>query len=146
MNELSTGRSFGVSEGDGKQWYIPLFPVPLFCLRAGTLDATVGSESALAPDQIASGFLPLSLFELAGLKQEDGEPVPVVFAILRNGSLFSIERNQGRNEGVSTAVGSPVVSLTVGLSKTFTNLPDPVIINVRIQVEVKLQHSCKPRS
>ena len=146
MNELSIGRSFGVSEGDGKQWYIPLFPVPLFCLHAGTLDAAVGNESALAPDQIASGFLPLPLFQLAGSKQEDGEPVPVVFAILRNGGLFSIERNQGTNEDVNTTVGSPVVSLTVGLNKTFTNLTDPVIINVRIQVEVRLQHSCKPRS
>ena len=106
----------------------------------------MGNESALAPDQIASGFLPLPLFQLAGSKQEDGEPVPVVFTILRNGSLFSIERNQGTNEDVNTTVGSPVVSLTVGLNKTFTNLTDPVIINVRIQVEVRLQHSCKPRS
>lgn len=97
----------------------------------------MGSNSTLAPNQIASGFLPLSLFQLAGSKQGDAEPVTtVVFAILRNGSLFSIERNQGSNGSIETAVGSPVVSLTVGVEKSFTNLPDPVIINVRIQVEV----------
>ena len=96
----------------------------------------MGSNSTLAPNQIASGFLPLSLFQLAGSRQGDAEPVPVVFAILRNGSLFSIERNQGSNRNIETAVGSPVVSLTVGVDKSFTNLPDPVIINVRIQVEV----------
>ena len=112
-------------------------------MHVGALDATVGTESGLAPDQIASGFLPLSLLQLAGSKQENDEPVPVVFAILRNGSLFSIERNQGSDEFVSTAVGSPVVSITVGLNKTFTNLPDPVVINVIVQVEVGTHPVCR---
>ena len=102
---------------------------------AGILNATVGNDSTLAPDQIASGFLPLSLFQRAG---SDEGPIPVVFAILRTGRLFSIERNnQGNQGGVSTMVGSAVVSLTVGVSRTFRNLQDPVIVNVRIQVEVK---------
>ena len=59
-----------------------------------------------------------------------------MFAILRTGNLFSVEQNQGNVQGVNTAVGSPVVSLTVGVDRQFRNLPDHVIVNVRIQIEV----------
>ena len=38
--------------------------------------------------------------------------------------------------GLNTTVGSPVVSLTVGVDRQFSDLPEPVIVNVRIQVEV----------
>lgn len=41
-------------------------------------------------------------------------------------------------DGLETSVGSPVVSLTVGVNRTFMNLPNPVIVNVRIMVEVQL--------
>ena len=60
----------------------------------------------------------------------------MVFAVFRTGRLFSIEGNQGTNPDISTTVGSAVVSLTVGVNRTFKNLPDPVVVNVRIQVEV----------
>lgn len=106
---------------------------------AGNLNATLGNNSALAPDQLASGFLPLSLFEML---RDDGESIPIVLAILRSGNLFSIERNQGSVEGMETSVGSPVVSLTVGVDRTFTNLPDPVVVNVRIMVEVSRAYHC----
>ena len=61
-----------------------------------------------------------------------------MFAVLRTGGLFSIENNQDDAKNVMTSVGSPVVSLTVGVDKTFTDLPDPVIVNVRILVQVRM--------
>ena len=67
----------------------------------------------------------------------DTDSVPIVFAVLRTGGLFSIENNQDDARNVMTSVGSPVVSLTVGVDKTFTDLPDPVIVNVRILVQVR---------
>ena len=96
----------------------------------------MGDGNTLAPDQIASGFLPGSMFEL--LESKSGEPIPVVIAVLRTGQLFSIESNQGDVGGRETTVGSPVVSLTVGVNQTFTNLLDPIIVNVRILVKVSL--------
>ena len=62
--------------------------------------------------------------------------VPIVFAVLRTGSLFSVDEGQESTSGLVTSVGSPVVSLTVGVNEAFTNLPDPVIVNVRILVQV----------
>ena len=97
------------------------------------VSATLGDDSTLEPDQLASGFLPLSLFENF---DQDKENIPFVFAILRTGNLFSIERNQGGVEGLNITVGSPIVSLTVGVDRQFSDLPEPVIVNVRMQVEV----------
>ena len=97
------------------------------------MNATIGNDSTLGPDEIASGFLPLSLFDLFDSNEES---VPIVFAVLRSGSLFSIEGNQGNVDNLETSVGSPVVSLTAGSNRTFRNLPEPVIVNVRIQVQV----------
>lgn len=56
-----------------------------------------------------------------------------MFAVLGTGGLFSIARNQVNER--NTTVGSPVVSLTVGVNKTFVNLPDPVVVNVQIVLE-----------
>ena len=94
-----------------------------------------GNDSELAPDEIASGFLPLSLFEMF-----DDEFIPIVFAVFRTGSLFSIAGNQEDVEGLETMVGSPVVSLTAGVNQVFRDLPDPIIVNVRILVEVNTKH------
>ena len=105
----------------------------MYVYIVGNLDATVGNDSGLAEDEIASGFLPLSLFQL--IDSEDMF-IPVVLAVFRTGSLFSIEGNQGENEDLETSVGSPVVSLTAGVNQTLKNLTDPVIVNVRILVEV----------
>ena len=97
----------------------------------------MGNESTLAPDQIASGFLPGSLFELIESKElSSGKPIPVLIAVLKTGQLFSIENNQRDVGDRETTVGSPVVSLTVGVNQTFTNLLDPIIVNVRILVKV----------
>ena len=96
----------------------------------------MASDNTLAPDQIASGFLPESLFKLIE-SMKSGEPIPLVLAVLRTGQLFTIENNQRDVEGLETSVGSPVVSLTVGVEQTFTDLSDPVVVNVRIQVEVQ---------
>ena len=105
----------------------------MYAFCAGNLNATLGDDSTLEPDQLASGFLPLSLFERL---DSDEENIPIVFAILRTGNLFSIERNQGDVEGLNTTVGTPVVSLTVGVEREFRDLADPVIVNVRIQIAV----------
>ena len=70
--------------------------------------------------------------------RDNTDSVPIVFAVLRTGGLFSIENNQDNARNVRTSVGSPVVSLTVGVNKTFTDLPDPVIVNVRILVQVRM--------
>ena len=105
----------------------------MYVYIAGNLNSTVGNDSGLAEDEIASGFLPLSLFQL--IESEDMS-IPIVLAVFRTGILFSIEGNQGDIEGLETSVGSPVVSLTAGVNQTFRNLPDPVIVNVRILVEV----------
>ena len=102
----------------------------MYVYIAGNLNSTVGNDSGLAEDEIASGFLPLSLFESEDMS------IPIVLVVFRTGILFSIEGNQSDIEGLETSVGSPVVSLTAGVNQTFRNLPDPVIVNVRILVEV----------
>ena len=113
----------------------------ILTLHTGSLNTTFGDDDELADDQIASGFLPLSLFDVVALNEDYTEDVPIVLAILRTGSLFSIENNQqGTAAGFNTTVGSPVVSLIVGVNQTFTDLPDPVIVNVRILVQVKHEH------
>ena len=107
----------------------------------GSLDTELGSNDGLAEDQIASGFLPPSLFDLLGSNENYTENVPILLAILRTGSLFTIDNNQQDTAaGFNTTVGSPVVSLTAGVDQTFTNLQDPVIINIRVLVQV--QHKC----
>ena len=61
---ITTGRSLAVSDIDG-MYYAMLecsnMHVRFFC--AVSLNATLGDDSTLEPDQLASGFLPLSLFE-----------------------------------------------------------------------------------
>ena len=137
-DDITTGMSISVSEGEGMslQYSLPCLLILIVCVYTGSLNATIGNDSTLAPDEIASGFLPFSLFEMFG---PDEESIPIVFAVLRSGSLFSIEGNQGDVEGLETSVGSPVVSLTAGVNRTFINLPDPVIVNVRILVPVYKQ-------
>ena len=102
----------------------------------GGLATTVGNESGLASGQIASGFLPQSLFDKI---RDQVDTVPIIFSVIQNGSLFSLNgQNEESSSGMMTLVGSPVVSLTVVVpGKTFENLPDPVIVNVRILVEVQ---------
>ena len=102
------------------------------CIYTGSLNAAIGNDSTLAPDEIASGLLPPSLF----VNEPFDSNVPIVLAVLRSGDLFSIEGNQGDVEGLETLVGSPVVSLTAGVNRTFRQLSDPVIVNVRILVQV----------
>ena len=134
-DDITAGISISVSEGEGVslQYSMPCLLMLIMCVYTGSLIATIGNDSTLAPDEIASGFLPLSLFELFDPNEES---IPIVLAVLRSGSLFSIEGNQGDVEGLETLVGSPVVSLTAGVNRTFINLPDPVIVNVRILVPV----------
>ena len=114
-----------------------MYHVQSLCVYTGSLNAVIGNDNtlSLAPDEIASGFLPSSLFQMFDSNEDS---VPLIFAVLRSGSLFSIERNQGDVEGLETSVGSPVVSLIVGVNKTFRNLPNPVIVNVRILVQVHI--------
>ena len=102
----------------------------------GGLATTVGNESGLASDQIASGFLPQSLFDKI---RDEVDTMPIVFSVILNGSLFSLNgQNEESSGGMMTLVGSPVVSLTVAVpGKTFENLQDPVIVNVRILVKVQ---------
>ena len=102
-------------------------------MYTGSLTVAICNNRTLAPDEIASALLPLSLYELFDSNEES---VPFVFSVLRSGSLFSIEGNQGDVEDLDTSVGSPVVSLTTGVNRAFQNLLDPVTVNVRILVQV----------
>ena len=138
LDDITTGMSLSVPKGEGIIIECHVHGLILaICVYTGSLNATIGNDSTLASDEIASGFLPLSLFELFDSNEES---VPIVFAILRSGSLFSIEGNQGDVEGLETSVGSPVVSLTAGVNRTFRNLSDPVVVNVRILVQVHIMY------
>lgn len=93
----------------------------------------MGNESGLASEEVASGFLPQSLFDLIS---DQKDTVNIVFSVFLMGNLFSLDEEES-SSGFSSQVGSPVVSMFVP-GQTFSNLEEPVTVTVRISVEVHM--------
>lgn len=91
----------------------------------------MGNESGLASEEVASGFLPESLFDLI---RDQVDTVSLVFSVFRMGDLFSLDEGES-SSGFMSQVGSPVVSMAVP-GKIFQNLEEPITVTVRISVEV----------
>ena len=102
-------------------------------LTLGSLDATAGNESGLALGQMASGFLPKSLFDSIS---DQMQSIPIVFSVFVNSNLFTMKEEE-RSDGQRVQVGSAVVSMAVA-NKLFQDLQDPVTVTVRITVAVKI--------
>ena len=107
-------------------------------LLLGSLDATSGNDSGLDPGQVASAFLPKSLFTLIS---DQKELIPIVFSVFVRSNLFTMEEEE-RSDGQRVQVGSPVVSMAVP-NQQFQDLHDPVTVVVRITVEVRYSVSKK---
>lgn len=93
----------------------------------------MGNESGLASEEVASGFLPQSLFDLIS---DQKDTVNIVFSVFLMGNLFSLDEEES-SSGFSSQVGSPVVSMFVP-GQTFSNLEEPVTVTVRVSVEVHM--------
>ena len=94
----------------------------------------MGNESGLASEEVASGFLPQSLFDLIS---DQKDTVNIVFSVFLMGNLFSLDEEES-SSGFSSQVGSPVVSMFVP-GQTFQNLEEPVTVTVRISAEVHMK-------
>ena len=91
----------------------------------------MGNESGLASEEVASGFLPQSLFDQIS---DQKDTVSIVFSVFLMGNLFSLDEEESSG-GFTSQVGSPVVSMSVP-GQSFQNLEEPVTVTVRISVEV----------
>ncbi len=96
----------------------------------GTLESSTnttgdpeGPPDVLPPEQIASAFLPPSLFDLI----EGSEDVGVLFTLYDSSNLFPVQEDKPND----TIVGSPIVGATV-VGESFVNLEEPVIILLRL--------------
>ena len=70
------------------------------------------------------------------------------FVVYDTGALFPItnatEQVQGTNASITTVVGSPVLSATVGSGQNFSNLTEPVRVLLRLhELEVGNQDVCE---
>ena len=70
------------------------------------------------------------------------------FVVYNTGALFPItnatEQVQGTNASITTVVGSPVLSATVGSEQNFSNLTEPVRVLLRLhELEVGNQDLCE---
>ncbi len=99
---------------------------PNFLNLPGTLDSnrTEGQgDDGLPPDQIASAFLPPTLFE----QVEGSGDVDVIFTLFNSPTLFPVSEDKPGDN----IVGSPIVGTAVA-GQSFVNLPEPVIIVLRL--------------
>ena len=109
----------------------------------GSLSADAGDSSVdgLAPMEIAAAFLPPMLFEeLQIFTDIDENEVGVFFSLYETATLFPI----ADVPDTVTEVGSPIVGASVvamDVQQTFTDLPEPVVITVRLN-EVLGQVGC----
>ena len=92
----------------------------------------------------AATFLPASLFQSITNRTSVG----IVFVVYDTGALFPItnatEQVQGTNASITTVVGSPVLSATVGPGQNFSNLTEPVRVLLRLhELEVGNQDVCE---
>ena len=83
-------------------------------------------------DETAAVFLPASLFQSITNLDNIGN----FFAVYDTGALFPIRNttkiNQETNASVTTVVGSPVLTATVGPRLNFSGLDEPVRILLRL--------------
>ena len=72
----------------------------------------------------------------------------MVFAVYSTGALFPItnatEYVQGTNASITTVVGAPILSATVGSGQNFSDLTEPVRILLRLhELEVGCMEMCE---
>ena len=94
------------------------------------------AEEFLFPEEIATAFLPPSLFEPF---VSDAEGVGIFFSLYESPSLLPIARESDSpttagDGGAMSQVGSPVVgaSVSAGGQTEFRDLRDPVIVVLRL--------------
>ena len=92
----------------------------------------------------AATFLPASLFQSITNRTSVG----MVFVVYDSGALFPItnatEQVQGTNASITTIVGAPILSATVGSKQNFSNLTEPVRVLLRLhELEVGNQDLCE---
>ncbi len=99
----------------------PLSQLP----TSGSLESsrTEGQHDGLSPDQIASAFLPPTLFD----QTEGSGDVDVVFTLFNSPNLFPVSEGRLNN----TIVGSPIIGAAVA-DQSLVNFPDPVVIRLRL--------------
>ena len=80
----------------------------------------------------AATFLPASVFQSIPNRTSVG----LVYVVYNTGALFPIanatEQVQGTNASITTVVGSPVLSATVGSGQNFSNLTEPVRVLLQL--------------
>lgn len=86
-------------------------------------------DFTLPPDFLASVSLPPSLF--GRINNDDVESVGVFFALYRESTLFPVRDMVGQERTVHPTVVSPIVASTVGPGFDFSNLLQPVEINLK---------------
>ncbi len=92
---------------------------------SGSLESsrTEGQHDGLSPEQIASAFLPPTLFD----QTEGSGDVDVVFTLFNSPNLFPVSEGRLNN----TIVGSPIIGAAVA-AQSLVNFPDPVVIRLRL--------------
>ena len=97
------------------------------CTDTLNADTDERVEDGLSPGQVASAILPAAIFnQIRNLEGTDVEAIGVFFSLYEESSLFPIAGAPN-----DTRIGSPVVAATVA-GRTFRNLPEPVIVLVRL--------------
>ena len=91
------------------------------------------ASDGLPPQQEASVSLPASLFQ----KIDGSSNIEVFYGIYNSSILFPVSASQGNDTSADrqTQVVSNVVAVTVGRNVPFQNLPEPVMIVLRLQKE-----------
>ena len=100
-------------------------------ITIGNLDTVSTNGSGQTPAQVASVFLPQSLFAILS---DQLESISIGFVIFINSNLFTLEEEE-KSDGQMVQVGSPVISLDIH-NKKLTNLKDPVNVTIRVITEV----------
>jgi len=91
------------------------------CTATLNVDTDERVEVGLLPGQVAAAILPATIF-----RNLEGEAIGVFFSLYEESSLFPIADPPN-----NTRIGSPVVAATVA-GRTFRDLPEPVIVLVRL--------------
>ena len=96
--------------------------------RTATLNVHVDTDErvkdGLLPGQVAATILPATIFNQT--RNLEDEAIGVFFSLYEESSLFPIADPPN-----NTRIGSPVVAATVA-GRTFRDLPEPVIVLVRL--------------
>ena len=96
-------------------------------------DTDTVADFELDEDEIATAYLPSSLFDLI-LGMNSNKETSVIFAIYEQSFLLPVMQ-QPAEEDMLTVVGTPVLAASV-TNQTFDNLSEPVILLLRLNRSV----------